>query len=219
MTTSTNHRGRGVLAITATVVCGLLALLATPAGAQEDPYGSTTTTEAPAITPECEVELAAEGDGLDALVSLSSVPLGAEVRILLDGDEVARDTAPTEASSPGASSTQLDIPFSLLERPSAPFGITAVGADFTVTCELSGGQVLAESVSRPDGGSSGGVLGGVTGLPRTGIYAALLVVIALVLIVAGRTLLGASRRRKEAERRARRGSRRSTQSGGTPVAR
>ena len=215
MTTSTNHRGR-VLGTVALLVAAAVVLLATPpAGAQDDdPYGGTTTTEVPQVVPACELGVTVGAPGVEALVTLTSVPAGATVRILLDGDEVARDTAPLQSDT-GAATTTMEIPFTVPEVAPDTYTVTAVGADFTVVCEPNGefGVLDAEVQRLP------GVFGGVTGLPRTGIYAALLVVIALVLIVAGRTLLGASRRRMEAERRARRGSRRSTQTGGTPVAR
>jgi len=214
MTTSTNHTGR-VLGSVAFLVVAAVLLAAPPASAQDDdPYGGTTTTEAPQIVPACELGVTVGAPGVEALVTLTSVPSGATVRILLDGDEVARDTAPLQSES-GAATATMEIPFTVPELAPDTYTVTAVGADFTVVCEPQGtfGVLDADEQRLP------GVFGGVTGLPRTGIYVALLVVIALVLIVAGRTLLGASRRRREAERRARRGARRSTRSGGSPVGR
>jgi hypothetical protein len=195
-----------VLGTVALLVAAVVLLTAPAAGAQDDdPYGGTTTTEAPQVVPACELGVTVGAPGVQALVTLTSVPAGATVRILLDGDEVARDTAPLQEDG-GPATTTMEIPFTVPDVAPDTYTVTAVGADFTVVCEPDGqfGVLDAEQQRLP------GVFGGITGLPRTGIYAALLVVIALVLVVAGRTLLGASRRRKEAERRARAGRRRST---------
>jgi hypothetical protein len=192
MTRTTIHRGRGLLGLAA-LLAAILLLAAPPARAQDDdPYGGTTTTTEPELVPECKLDVTAGAPGVRARVRITNAPPRATVRVLLGGDEVARGTAPEDGSA-------LEIPFTVPDVAPDRYLVTAVGADFTVTCAPGDGTfgVLGQQVSRLPG------VFGVTGLPRTGIYAALFVVIALVLIVAGRAMLSASRRRKEAERRAR----------------
>lgn len=175
----------------------LVLLSAAPAAAQDDdPYGgTTTTTEAPEVVPACELDLTAGAPGTQAMVTVTSVPAGGTVRILFAGDEVARGTAPLQGS------TTLELAFTVPSMAEGRYLVTAVGADFTLTCSPGDGtfEILSASESRAPGASA---------LPRTGVYAALFVVVALVLLVAGRSLLKASqRRRREAERRARRATR------------
>ncbi len=183
------------------VVAVALLLTAGAAAAQEDPYGGTTTTSTPPeVEPTCRLEVTAGEVGAEVEVTVSNVPAGGTVRVLLDGTEEARATAPADGPDP----TTLVIPFTVPTLDPGDYLVTAVGAEFTLTCSPGDGrfEVLA-------GGAVLGGASGLTGLPRTGVYAALFVVVALVLLLAGRVLLGASRRRRsEHERRS--GRRRSS---------
>ena len=186
-----------LLAVASTLVFAL------PAAAQDDPYGptSTTTTAPGSLVPSCRFDLEAGVPGATATVTVHNVPPGGTVRIIIGGEEAGRATAPLQgqaASSPvlfggvalpaQATTTDLDVPFVVPDLPPGQHLVTAVGADFTITCETEAIEVLGASESRGGGGS----------LPRTGIFVALLLAIALALFLVGRALLHASRRRRDA---------------------
>lgn len=208
-------RGTWAVVPVALTVCALLSW-ALPAGAQEDPYGGTTTTAPPvAPQPTCNigVETAVPGQTLTAEVAF--VPHGATVRILIDGVEAGRGTAPLAAQSAGGgvrfdgarlpaqvSTTSLSIGFQVpADIEPGPHSVTAVGPTFTVRCGPNPDgilQVLATTDGQGDGSSGGG------SLPKTGVTLALLLVLAVLALLVGRALLRASRRRREeAARRAR----------------
>ena len=199
----------------------LLALVASPAAAQDpDPYGATTTTAPIDFFPTCHYTLDASAPGTAASLTVTNVPFGSTVRVLVGGVEAGRATAPlaAQAASAGvlfggaalpaqAATTTLVIPFTVPDLPPGVYQVTAVGADFTLTCDqetievLGGGGSDGGADSGTDGGKDSGGLGS---LPRTGIYVGLLLASALILLLVGRALTEASRRkREEAERRAR----------------
>lgn len=175
-------RSLGLRAALAAAVA--LIVTAAPAGAQEDPYGPTSTTSVPgSVLPTCEVELEAGVPGANASVLVHNVPLGATVRVLIGGEESGQATAPVEAQE---TTTDLEVPFEMPELSPGDHAVTVVGADFTVACDGPDVEVLSAGQSRTGSGS----------LPRTGAYIALLVMLAVALIVAGRVIVG--RRRTDA---------------------
>lgn len=195
----------------------LVAFAASPAAAQDpDPYGATTTTAPIDFFPTCHYTLAASAPGTTASLTVTNVPFGATVRVLVGGVEAGRATAPlaAQAASAGvlfggaalpaqAATTTLVIPFTVPDLPPGVYQVTAVGADFTLTCDQETIEVLGGGGT--DSGTDGGKdSGGLGNLPRTGIYVGLLLALALILLLVGRALTEASRRkREEAERRAR----------------
>lgn len=165
--------------------------LAAPAHAAAggDPYGSTTTTAGePTIEVSCELSLTVGPPGTAVTATVLNVPFGDTIRLLFGGTEVGRATAPLAAdATPGLTGVTID--FVVPEVAAGGYLVTAVGGTFTGECSPDAGlfDVLAATQSQGDGGGA---------LPRTGIYAALLVALALALVVAGRAVLAESRRRK-----------------------
>lgn len=201
-------------------VSAAMMLLAAPAHAQDDPYGPTSTTSAPpsGLAPDCHFQLDAALPGATASLTVTSVPFGGTVVVLIGGEEAGRATAPLAGQSVGggallggtalpaqAEATDLVVPLVVPELPPGVYEVTAVGADFSLTCTDGGFDILAGSQGRPSSGS----------LPFTGVYALLFVLVAVALILIGRVLLRASRARREAKekaaRRARRAARREKQ--------
>jgi len=169
------------------VVLACVLTMATPlASAQEDPYGSTTTTTAPPnLEPTCALSVTAAAPGASVTATVSNVPEGQTVRILFDGEEVGSGTA--------EGTTTVEVSFVVPQRPPGEYQVTAVGVSFAIACSLNGDasfSVLAAGTTRPGGGSGGGPL------PRTGIYIGLFVVVAGALLLIGRTLTADSKRRR-----------------------
>lgn len=166
--------------------------LAVPAHAAAggDPYGSTTTTAGePTAEVSCELSLTVGPPGTAVTANVLNVPFGDTIRVLFGGTEVGRATAPL-ADQASAEVTSVTIDFVVPDVAAGAYLVTAVGGTFTGECGADGDvlfNVLAATQSRGDGGGA---------LPRTGIYAALLVALALALVVAGRAALAESRRRK-----------------------
>ncbi|MBA2752572.1 MAG: hypothetical protein H0U41_10155 [Actinobacteria bacterium] len=138
---------------------------------------------------------------------MSNVPLGAVVTILFAGTEVAQATAPDQQAAAtgapvllggvalpagaGAGTTTVEIPFEVPNVRPGSYVVTATGDTFSAN---AGFRVVATGQ-----GSGGG-----RSIPRTGVYAALMVAVAIGLVLAGRAALEGSRRRK---RRVSRGAR------------
>jgi hypothetical protein len=179
------------LVVLATVVVAVLGVLALPAGAQDDPYGSTTTTAGAVAGAQvtCDLTITEGQAGAGVTATVAGVSSGTTVRVLFGGIEVGRAATPVQ----GQSGTALAIPFVIPEVSPGEYLVTAVGPDFTTTCATDVGvvSVLGATVTR--GAQRGG-----GALPRTGIYVALFLVIALVLLLVGRALLESSRRRRRA---------------------
>lgn len=189
-------------------VLGALVVVGTaPADAQQDPYGNTSTTAAPdsGLVPTCRHVLTIGAVGATGELHLENVPFGGTVRVLIGGVEAGRATAPLAAQAAGAPvgfggtalpalarATALDVPFTIPDLPPGHYTVTAVGVNFTLTCDPGSLEVLATSEE-----SRSGLL------PRTGIYIGLLLVIAIVLLIVGRRLVSASRRRRLERERAR----------------
>jgi hypothetical protein len=180
----------------------LVTLLAGTAAAQ-DPYGGTSTTAGePAVAASCELSVTSGEAGASVTATVSNVPFGGTVRILFGGVEVGRGTAPLQSQSvgapvllggrvlsPQAALTSLSIPFVVPDMRAGTYLVTAVGVDFTCVCNPGGAgfEVLADVIARGGGGGA---------LPRTGIYALLLLAIAIALILLGRAFVEESRRRR-----------------------
>lgn len=179
-------------------------LFAAPAAAQDDPYGptTTTTTDPGSLVPNCELGLEAALPGASATLIVRNVPPGGVVRVIIGGEEAGRATAPLQGQSAGSpvllggialpaqsAVTDLEVPFVVPDLSPGLHLVTAVGANFTITCDTENIEVLAtQQGRRPASGS----------LAFTGIYLGLFLVVALALFLIGRALLKASRRRREA---------------------
>ena len=190
------------LAFAALGVALLFVVAAPSAGAQDDPYGSTTTT-APDdggrgdVEATCSLSVSEGRPGDKVTATVNGVFLGERVSIFFDSIEVGSTTAPDltglSAGSPvlfggsalPAQSAVTSVQVTFTVPPAAPGThiVTAVGDTFSCFCNPEGEfRVLAAAA-------------GKGGLPRTGVYAGLFVVIAIALLIAGRALLAASRRR------------------------
>ncbi len=186
-------------ALAALVGAALLAVLAAPvAGAQTDPYGSTTTTAPGEVEAACTLSVGKAKPGEKVTAKVTGVFFGEKVRILFDDLQVAEVTAPAvaaqSASAPVAFGGQLlaaqdsdstTVTVEFLVPKSAAVGthiITAVGDTFTCFCNPRGEfTVLAASKGS---------------LARTGVEIALVLVVAAALLLVGRTFVGSSRRRR-----------------------
>lgn len=194
-------RAIGLLAVAVLALVGLGA----PASAQEDPYGSTTTTEGePTFEASCELSVTVAPPGTAVTASVFNVPFGGTVRVLFAGTEVGRATAPmsAQATSPAVAFggrvlagqadgvTTVTVDFVIPAVAPGQYLVTAVGDTFTCECSPNAGGFEVLAATSGTGGGGGGAL------PRTGIYVALLVAIGLALLVGGRAVLAESRRRK-----------------------
>lgn len=193
-------RGRRRALLLATLLVGTATLVPSAAAhAQEGPYGSTTT-EAPPEPNEvtCSLDITTGEAGSPGTAQVFSVQAGVTVRLLFDGAEVGSAEA---LGAPGTSSN-VTIGFTVPEVDPGSYVVAAVGPSFAAECDgsLEVGAVAGENIVRPGTDPSGNVAGSGSGrvgpLPRTGVYIALLVVIALAALILGRILLAASRRRR-----------------------
>jgi hypothetical protein len=179
------------------------------AGAQQAPYGSTTTT-APVgeVAASCGLSLSQAKPGETVTAKVDGVFFGETVRILFDSSIIAEKTAPgtplvvdgVKAQSAGTATvfngqavasqdvdtTSVVLTFQVPK--SAAVGthvVRAVGDTFTCFCNPDGKFTVLSA-----GGSS---------LARTGVEAGLLVAVAVALLLFGRGLVMASRRGRGAE--------------------
>lgn len=174
----------------------LVVLGAAPVSAQDGgPYGSTSTTGGPGTRPSCQLRTRAAAPGETVTVHLKAIPRGEQVEIRLDGEVVAKATATSSGSSPRVN-FHVDFVVPSDTEPGEHV-VTAVGADFTEPCRTANGdnlqvadtEVLSGGQSRNRGDGGGG------SLARTGLYAGLLIAVAMGLLVVGRAVLAESRRR------------------------
>lgn len=182
----------------------LLLAVAAPAASAQDPYGSTSTTapRGPSdprgeIEATCGLSIPQGRPGDTVTATVHNVFFGERVAIFFDNIEVASTRAPEfAAASVGgpvllggaalpaqAAVTSVQVTFTIPPAAAGTHIVTAVGDTFTCFCN-------------PDGQFK--VLGAGSGLPRTGVYAGVLVAVALALLVAGRVLVSVSRRRRAA---------------------
>jgi hypothetical protein len=161
----------------------LLVGLATPAVGGEPPYGGTSTTttgEGGGVT--CDLSASRGSSGQTATATVEGVTVGETVRIVFDGEEVAREVA---------TATTVVIEFTVPERPRGSYEVAAVGDTFTTSCGRTGGRFTIVQGATTERGDAGG-----GSLPRTGIYVGLLVAVALGLLLLGRALLRARHHRE-----------------------
>lgn len=157
----------------------------------------------------CDMDLLSGQVGDPGSATVRNLPPGGEVRLLFGGIEVGSATAPLAAQSAGApvrfngpalpaqaGTSTVRIDFVVPQVAPGVYLVTAVGVGFAVSCHagLDGFEVLAGNITRPDSG-------GLGTLPRTGIFIALLLALALVLLLVGRALVEASHERRRAEDR------------------
>jgi len=176
----------------------LLGLAAPTAGAQTDPYGSTTTTAPPTgeLTATCSLSIPEGRPGDTVVATVNNVFFGERVRLLFDGVQVGATSAPLAASSVGAPvafggvalpaqavATSVKITFTVPKAAVGSHTVSAVGDTFTCLCNPNGlFRVLA-----PKAGGK---------LAKTGVYAALLLAMAAVFLLSGRAFVAESRRRR-----------------------
>lgn len=199
---------RATIRLSTLAACfALLAALAvvvmpSSAGAQDDCYpdgcGTTTTTQAPP-SPVCTISLEANVAGAEATATIANAPVGEVVRLLVDGEEVGRETS---------DSGEVVIPFDIPDLEPGDYSIVAVGVDFTVTCGGGGLEILGaeDAVNDPGGSNGANGSGGADGansadgsggargaLAFTGAEIAGIVALALALVAAGMYLVRRSR--------------------------
>ncbi|MFP5257298.1 MAG: hypothetical protein ACLGI8_15780 [Acidimicrobiia bacterium] len=218
---STSMRSIRLLLATGAAIA-LSALMGLPAGAQEDPYGSTTTTTAP--TGEATIELTSEvgpagGEvGVFACGYLPSedddAPRGSitfDGEVLVGGLVVNAEGCLTtggqgggrSAATAGQASRTAPLTIVIPEdsRP-GQHRVCAVMAGWNTPCakyRVENPRVKGVSTERPGqaGGGDAQVAGTSTdrllGLPVTGAAIGVLVLTAIVLVAVGRILLKAQR--------------------------
>lgn len=185
------------------VTAALLCVMAAPvAGAQQDPYGSTTTTTSAVGEAEasCSLSLGEAKPGTEVTAKVAGVFFGEHVNVLFDGVIVGSTTAPAapvvaQSTSGGVvfngqaiasqdvDTTTVTVKFTVPKAAAGTHLVTAVGDTFTCFCNPRGEfKVLAAS-----GGGS---------LARTGVEALLVLVIAAALLIIGRTLIEGSKHRR-----------------------
>ncbi len=165
--------------LVAAITAGLLlaGLAAAPAVAGEPPYGGTTTTTGDGTDVDCELSDARGSSGDTITATVSGVTVGETVRIVFDGEEVAREVA---------TATTVVLEFTVPPRPRGSYEVAAVGDSFTTSCGRASGRFTIVRGATLERGDDGG-----GSLPRTGIYIGLLVAVALGLLLLGRALLSA----------------------------
>jgi hypothetical protein len=186
------------------VTAALLSLVAAPLAGAQDPYGSTTTTTSGVSEAEasCSLSLSQGKPGTEVTAKVAGVFFGEHVRILFDGVLVAEATAPAAPvvaqSASGAvvfggqaiagvdqpGTTTLTIKWTVPKAAAGTHIVTAVGDTFTCFCNPKG-EFTALAAS-----SGGG------NLARTGVEAALMLVLGMVLLLVGRAFVAEARRRR-----------------------
>lgn len=178
----------------------LLLATAGPAQAQEDPYGSTTTTTVDrGPQPSCRLREDVVAAGETATARLKAVPRGSRVEIRFDGRVVAEAVATGPGQSPRVN---MDVDFVVpADAEPGDHEVSAVGANFTTSCgtlDTRTTEVLAAEATNDANGTGSGSRSG--SLPRTGTYVALLLVIGVALVIVGRAVRDVARQRARAAR-------------------
>lgn len=176
-----------------TVVGALVALslaLPTVAGAQDDPYGGTSTsTTSPADDPTCSLDDTEALVGASVSGTVDGLEVGANVEIRFAGRLVDQ----VEADDSGSALFSFAVP----DVAPGDYEVVAVGATFTVTCgddllsvgtagtggENPGGENPGGEGTGPAGEGTG--QGGGGALARTGANLAPLLALAAALIALG----------------------------------
>ena len=190
--------------VTAAVLC----LVAAPmAGAQQDPYGNTTTTTSKVGEAEatCGLSVGQAKPGTEVTAKVGGVFFGENVKILFDGVVVGTGKAP--AAPVAAQSSSGAVVFGGQAIASDVVAVTTVTIKFTVPKAAAVGTHLVTAVGdtftcfcNPRGEFKVLAAGNGGGLARTGIQAALLLVIAVALLIIGRTLVAEAKRRRRGSR-------------------
>ena len=152
-----------------------------PVADPADVLGTEETRPDPACTTSGE---GTAGSRMSAVVA--GVPAGTEVRLLLDGVEVGRETA-TSTTSDGRAT----VPFTfVMPAVGGPARVEAVGAGVAVECPPAGVSGVVGTRAPQQRGA----------LPRTGMFVAAWVLLAIVLIAGGRGVLAGARHPRRAGR-------------------
>ena len=162
------------------MMVGLLVALGlampTVAGAQDDPYGGTSTsTTQPDANPVCTLDGTEVQVGASASGTVAGLEVGAEVEIRFDGDVVDQVVADDSGSAA--------FSFAVPDVAAGTYEVVAVGATFSVICGGEPLTVLAAGAG-PTGSGPGGQDGG-SSLARTGADLAPLIALAAALIALG----------------------------------
>jgi hypothetical protein len=219
-------RARSLLVLVAGLLALVIGLLVVPNSATAAPeasratsttcdqaYGCATSSTQGPINPSCSLSTTAATPGTKITATITNVPVGTQVTVLFDGNEVASATATADGQgqqalaklqaaghlSVGAavqdSSGGAIVTFNVPASASVGKNHTVVFSGAGFSCDATGGagfEVLAANVTKPGGG-----------LSKTGIEVATYLAVALVLILVGAQLVRSAkaRRRRMARRR------------------
>ena len=198
------------------LVAGLLvlprsadAVPAAPMQAEEcdDVYGCPTSSTTGSIQPICTISTKSATPGTEITATISNIPVGTEVTLLFDGNQVGKEKATADgqgetalAAIPAAGHLSVAAPaqdasggavmtFVVPANAAVGPGHTVVFTGAGFSCDATGGDgftVVASTTANRGGGS----------LSNTGMNVAIYLAVALVLIVAGAQLVRAARRRR-----------------------
>lgn len=141
--------------VAVTVGLGTLVVTAPAAVAQDDPYGSTTTTtEAPDTAVSCRVSADRARVGSTVGGQLDGGRSGDRIRLFL-GDRLVADVAATGSTT--------DYGFTVPDMRPGNHTLSAVGATVTAECTVPGGGVRFQVLPATGGGADedGRVLGAI----------------------------------------------------------
>lgn len=178
--------------------------------------GTTTTTTAGALPldPECVVSQLSGVIGANVDVTITNVPVGLRVNLILNGvtvDTAVSGEGDSQAASLGsggapksaarlasvaapaqtAAVADVNFSFRVPSGPAGSYSLFAVGDGFRCDCFPFAviRQVEGDTIQNPGGSTTGG------NLARTGFTVLGLLVLAAVLLVLGKAMVEASRRR------------------------
>lgn len=219
-------RARSALVLVAGVLALLAGLIVLPGAASAGPeyaspratpttcdsaYGCETSSTVGPISPACSLSPLEATVGTKVTATITNIPVGTEVVLLFDGNQIAKETATADGQgqqalaalrraghlsvaavvqdTSGGAVMSFTVPTTSVGQHTVVFS----GAGFS--CDATGGvgfKVLAAAINKP-GGS----------LSNTGMQVALYLAVALVLIVVGLQLVrfARARRRRIARRR------------------
>lgn len=157
-------------------VLGLAVVLGTsPAGAQSDPYGPTSTTTVPGSAVSCQVSVASGAPGSPVEGSVDGATPGSAGEVLLGGTTVG------DFAVAAAGSAEFDFAVPVLEP--GDYVVTVVGPTYNAECVVPGGGVLFAVLAAAD--STGDDDGAGGDLAFTGGSVLVLVLVGLMLVAIG----------------------------------
>jgi hypothetical protein len=170
-----------------------------PAAAQQDPYGSTSTTRPPtAAEPNCSFKPSSAEVGATADARVSQVPRGKEVRLYFAGELVASEVADPNGN---ANYVTVAMSFTVPDREPGNYSIEAVIDTFTAPCSSGSQTTMQVSAAGEGNGQGQGNSSRASFLrPESGAELALWVVATLALVLAARAVILEFVRRREVER-------------------